>query len=391
MDFMKRIPVWLALAFAFTLLSCSPPPFDLGISTSAKTAKRLTIIGKVQIDPNSVNLGSTSSQGSEDIVFIPEKDGAGGITIQAGFISSMDPTSGQQVSFVAYDGSQGRYVRYGSTLPLGPLSSDSYPRNVLQSVKSLHNGIAFQFDDVTPANNQYTIATGNPGTSTFTTSAPISLNSFLNVAPFNGNTKRVSGVSTYPDPSTTLDRSYWLFREQGTENYLETRVDINQFPIVGPVTVLRSTPVLPYDMSSFLPLRTSPDSKRFLYYYDPVSNRSYASWWSTLSSPDQWMTWVWTDAVPTHWQLTGIDHRIDALVTTGELFSTEGNIGRVYDPTTPTGSLEAEFPLSDLRFVEEVYIGGTPTILFTEALWYSRQLYFNVYSIATSQLKTLAQ
>ena len=195
----------------------------------------------------------------------------------------------------------------------------------------------------------------------------------------------------YPDPSTTLDRSYWLFREQGTENYLETRVDISQFAIVGPATVLRSTPAAPYDMSSFLPPRTSVDSKRFLYYYDPVSDRSYASWWSTLSSPNQWMTWVWIDAVPTHWRLTAVDHRIDALVTTGELFSTEGNIGRVYDPTTPTGSLEAEFPLNDLRFIGEVYVGGTPTLLFSQALWYNNQVTFNVYSIPTSKLKSLGQ
>jgi hypothetical protein len=103
------------------------------------------------------------------------------------------------------------------------------------------------------------------------------------------------------------------------------------------------------------------------------------------------MTWVWIDAVPTHWRLTAVDHRIDALVTTGELFSTEGNIGRVYDPTTPTGSLEAEFPLNDLRFIGEVYVGGTPTLLFSQALWYNNQVTFNVYSIPTSKLKSLGQ
>ena len=95
---MKRIAICLGLAFA--LLSCSPPPFDLGISTSAKTAKKLTLVGQVT---RSTPIRSTSAHGSggnEDVVFIPEKDGTGGITIQAGFVYSIDPTSGQQVSFI---------------------------------------------------------------------------------------------------------------------------------------------------------------------------------------------------------------------------------------------------------------------------------------------------
>ena len=89
--------------------------------------------------------------------------------------------------------------------------------------------------------------------------------------------------------------------------------------------------------------------------------------------------------VPTYSQLTNIGTRIDDLLTTGELLSTQGNTANVYDPTTATGTLEATFPLGDLRFVGEVYIGGTPTVLFSEALWYGQQLTFNVYSIPTSQ------
>ena len=87
-------------------------------------------------------------------------------------------------------------------------------------------------------------------------------------------------------------------------------------------------------------------------------------------------------------------HRPSALMdfsATGEIFSTEGNVGRVYNPTTPGGSLEATFSLNDLRFVGEVYIGGTPTMLFSQALWFNNQVSFNIYSIPTSNLKSLAQ
>jgi hypothetical protein len=89
--------------------------------------------------------------------------------------------------------------------------------------------------------------------------------------------------------------------------------------------------------------------------------------------------------------MPGINHRIDALLTTGELFSTEDNTARVYDPTTSTGSLEAEFVLGDLRFIGEVYIGGVPTMLFSQALWFNQQVTFNVYSLPTSKVKTLGQ
>jgi len=377
---MKRILRLIPLSLALFLVACSPPPFNLAISQSARIIKNLTYLGQAgPMDPNSINLGN---QVSEDVVFIPEKDGMGGITIQSGFVYSMDPMSGQQVSFVSNN------VRYGSPMPLGPLSSDQFPSFMVQSVKSTHNVIVFQYFDPTPQNNQYMIATGDPNAGTFNSPGGwIVLTNFINVAPFNPpiTNGRGIGVSIYPDPNPALDRSYWLFRQSGTNNYLEGEFDVSQNPITPPGIPLRG--IAPYDISSFV----GNLAKRVLYYFNPVTARSYVSVWNSPASPGVWSNWVWIDAVPTNGQLTGVDHRIDALLTSGELFSTEGNIGRVFDPTTPTGSLEATFPLSDLRFIGEVYISGTATMLFSEALWYNRQVSFNVYSIPTSQLKTLGQ
>ena len=181
--------------------------------------------------------------------------------------------------------------------------------------------------------------------------------------------KQVIGVSIYPDPSTTFDRTYWLVQTQGVPtNFVQAYFAVSQAPIgVAP--------------------------NRVLYYYDPNTNRSYVSLWSSPLSPNNWSTWVWVDnnPVPTNWQLTSIGNRIDDLLATGELLSTQGNIATVYDPTTPTGTPEASFPLNDLRFIGEVYIGGTATVLFSQALWFGNQVTFNVYSIPTSRLKTLAQ
>ncbi|MGA2380973.1 MAG: hypothetical protein ABSG85_16890, partial [Spirochaetia bacterium] len=240
-----------------------------------------------------------------------------------------------------------------------------------------------------PTNNRYMLATGNPGAGTFNSPGGwIVLNTnFINapVPPFFFTNARVIGVSIYPDPNPALDRSYWLFRDTGGNNYLEGEFDVSQNPITPPGIAVRG--LATYDISSFV----GNLAKRVLYYFNPVTARSYVSVWNSPASPGVWSNWVWIDAVPTNGQLTGVDHRIDALLTTGELFSTEGNIGRVFDPTTPTGSLEATFPLSDVRFIGEVYIGGTPTILFSQALWFGNQVTFNVYSIPTSQLKTLGQ
>jgi hypothetical protein len=370
----------LGLFPALFLITCSPPPFNLAISNSAKTAKKLTLVAQVgPLSPGSISLGS---QGNEDVVFIPEKDGMGGITTQSGFVYAMDPMSGQQISFVSNNRG------YGGPMPLGPLSTDSYPNFLVQSVKSAHNVIAFQYIDATPQNSQYMIATGNPGAGTFNSPGGwILLTNFINVAPFNPpifNGKPI-GASIYPDPNPTLDRSYWLFRQSGTNSYLEGEFDVSQNPIVPPGIKLR--PGLGYDISPFV----GNFAQRVLYYFNPVKAYSYVSLWNSPLSPNNWSTWVWIDNAPTYSQLTGIGSRIDALLTTGELFSTQGNVGNAYDPTTPTGTLEASFPLGDLRFIGETYIGGTASVLFSQALWFGNQVTFNVYSIPTSQLKTLGQ
>ena len=126
----RTFPYLLLLMALFTSLTCSPVPFNLALSESARLAARLTFVG--QVGP--LNL-QTTNQGNEDVLFFPEENGAGGITLQAGFIYSIDPVNGQQVSFYANGGI------CGNPVALGPLSTDSYPNYVIQSVKSLHNVI----------------------------------------------------------------------------------------------------------------------------------------------------------------------------------------------------------------------------------------------------------
>ena len=52
----------------------------------------------------------------------------------------------------------------------------------------------------------------------------------MNIPPFNPpiTTGRVIGVGMRPDVSLAFDRSYWLFRQSGGNNYLEGEFDFSQ-------------------------------------------------------------------------------------------------------------------------------------------------------------------
>ena len=89
---MKRLCALALLVLA--ALSCSPPPFNLGITQTALTAEHMTLLG--QVGPIQ-NIGS--NQGNATLIFYPEKDPVAGITLQAGFVSWAQGSS-QQVAFV---------------------------------------------------------------------------------------------------------------------------------------------------------------------------------------------------------------------------------------------------------------------------------------------------
>lgn len=348
-----------------------------------KIIKNLTYLGQVgPLNPFS------SSQGNEEIMFIPEKDGAGGITLQAGFVYSQDPQSGQQIAFFAYDGTQGRYIVEGGPLGPGPLSTDAYPNYLVQSVKDLaipHHVIVFSFNDITPlSNNRLGLMTGDPIGHTFTGPVWDDLTG-QTTGDFGMGPYAAIGVSIIPTNNPAWDRAYMLLADTVTGLYREGSYHLQNAPVLSNNFNLRTAEL---DLVGYGVLPAG--LQRVLYYYDSSSTNAYAMW----NTGSHWNCVKWTESPPTVplWQpMPGIDHRIDALLTTGELFSTEGDTARVYDPTTSSGSLEAEFPLGNLRFIGEVYVSGTPLMLFSMAVWTNYQVNFNVYSIPTSQLKTLGQ
>ncbi len=127
-----------------------------------------------------------------------------------------------------------------------------------------------------------------------------------------------------------------------------------------------------------------PGITRSLYYFNSATGASIASYFFAA----QWncLQWVGSGASTA---MTGVTHRIDAVLSTGDLLSTEGGTLRLYD-STGTGTQVLAVPLNGLQFCYEAYIGSTPYAFFALAMPVSHGDWaFNVYAIPTSALRSL--
>jgi hypothetical protein len=327
---------------------------------------------------------SLSSQGNTNFAFFPEKDASGGITLQAGFVTWISQSTSQQIAFVVASGGQSGYrVVAGPQSPGVTNLNPPFPGFTIQSVKSVHNNVVFSYDNSFASRIKYVFMVGDPVGNTYTLPAWTDLTAIFNGPPFSmvGGV-HVRGVSISPVPNSAYDYAYMLAKDLGgpPNHFQEAQFQVSQAGLAAPVT-LRSAEL---DLSS---VGSASIPQEALYFYDPTTTMGFTEWYDVPSST--WMCWKWYEfplgvASPT--QLSGITHRIDAMLTTGELFSTEGDTGRVYNQN---GNLLSQFSLTGFSFVGEVYVGGAAQVLFSQALWYNNSLQFNVYSISTSNLKSL--
>jgi hypothetical protein len=195
------------------------------------------------------------------------------------------------------------------------------------------------------------------------------------------------GFSIFPsDLSQTFDRAYWLLRKNGTLELIEITMELNstgfstlQFTKAG---------LAEFDVPEL------GDITRCNYFFDPGSasldadRMSYASWYDAATSTWKCVSWKGMPVVST--LLTRVTHRVDALLTNGMLFSTEGGVGRLYDSG---GTQQAEFPLGALRFVGERYVDGIPAAVFSLAHRtvenYQTTFSIDVYTVETAKLLRL--
>ena len=367
---MKKIGLLGFIAALCT--SCLPIPFDLAVSQAAGTAAKMT---RDNSGPISSNYFQGESQ--RDFAFYPQVLASGGFDYSAGFVTALDNVS-VNIQAVA-NGSQN--TNWNQPIPNPDPHAPAYLGWPVKSGTSYLFGIVF--DALSPSSSGYALFQATPpSVFTSTGSSLLSL-----VAPL-GFVNSVIGASVSASPSATFDLLHVL--AVGATSYLEAAFQVQStLPNVVNSSVPRPSVALP-----FIPAGV----KRVMYFYDDntaadpsrVDNRSFACWYDASSS--SWVSYAW-------WQTpTGVgsifsmrlpaDHRLDALLSTGQLLSTEDGVGRLYDRD---GNLLATFPLGNLTYIAEEYVGGVPRCYFSQCLIYDHMLHFNIYWIQTDQLGTLGK
>jgi hypothetical protein len=394
---MKRLAP--LLAFALFLLSCDAP-FDLSLSQAAAVISKMTL--QQTIAPLHTLDGD---QENMDIVFLPEKESAApGIDFQNGFLL-LRGTYRTMLRYVRFDSANSSYQVFGGWGQELVNPDPNYQLFVFEPLKfpNLNDSIigVVGLDPVDPGNSSVQLANANIPSSSLTSGGWLNLrNDFINLIgpglPYDAN---VLGYSIYPTDSVQpFDNSYWLVRMNSGIDAGKLREVIMDVSAVG-FTSKNDTKIgaNAFDIIDLAVV------KRCNYFFDPDSIRgptpddrkSYVSWFDTTAG--SWRCVRWNGAGFTDSKvLPGITHRIDALLTTGMLFSTEGNVGRVYDSS---GTEIASFPLGALRFIGERYVDvdgvQTATALFSLARIvterYSETLAIDLYSIPTAGLETLGK
>jgi hypothetical protein len=390
----KLLPL---LAFALSCLSCDAP-FDLSLSQAAAVISKMTLQQTIAplytLDGGQENL---------DIVFLPEKESAApGIDFQNGFLLQQGAYR-TMLRYVRFDSAQSSYQVFGGWSREFINPDPNYQPFVFEPLKfpNLNDSTigVVGLDPVDPGNSSVQLAIANIPWSSFSEGTWLNLKgSFINnpvITPGPPYDANVLGYSIYPTDSVQpFDNSYWLVR-------MNSGIDMGRLREVAmDVSAVGFTSKYDTKLGAIaFDIPAVAGVTRCHYFYDPDpirgptpgDRKSYVSWFDTAAGSWRCISWKGTVTVESN-VLSGVTHRIDALLTTGMLFSTEGNVGRVYDSS---GTEIASFPLGALRFIGERYVDGAPLALFSLARIvterYGGTLAIDLYSIPTAGLETLGK
>jgi len=382
---MRKLFPLLALILA-CCLSCDAP-FDLSLSQALLAIRDMKLeatVGPIK--------GVDKDREGMDIVFLPEKESvAPGIDFQNGFLlmRGSNRANLSYVQFIAADNYQA-FGGWGSDF----LNPD--PHYYPVEFESLKFGSAIAvvgLNPLDPVNNSLQVLNVNFVSRAFDSPGwknlkDLYINAIGPALPYDAN---VLGYSIYPSDSPPMfDNSYWLVR-MNTAPYLLREVSMNADSAT--LTNKLDTRTVAFDIPELVGVN------RCLYYHDPdvarVSDpeqrKSYASWFDAAAGGWKCVSWKGTASVE-YAILPGVTRRIDALLSTGRLFSTEDEVGRVY---SETGVEIAAFPLGALRFVGERCVNGAPLVLFSLARTVrentSDVLSVDIYSIKAVDLEALGK
>jgi hypothetical protein len=309
-----------------------------------------------------------------DALFLPLRTGTG-IDATKGFIrSSTRDGTRLWYTWSRMNGANVEYVSVPDDKAWSVSIPDTYPEYPKCQIQTLISGSAFvdlQFDpaksgawllSVNPTADPPEMNTPMPYDFAFTMPVlPISITGYLTTL----------GGNIFPIGTGIPDRFYCLV--QAASGCWEVQFQI-------------TAAALTYDSraSISLPFLAGPPVvERCMYFHDPIMQRSFAE--ALVDGAWQCVEWS-TNPVGTPVLLPEITRRIDALLSTGELFSTDGGIGTVY---APDGTVKTTFPLGALRYVLETYMDGSPRLIFSLRTGTQESPVFYLYSIPTEELAAL--
>ena len=372
----KRLPalaaplaLLAALALAASLAGCSMPPYNEELSLAQVTRSKLgQPVNK--IGPVYIKLDDSATQ--NQYYFLPERDDP----VNSGGFLVAEASYGLRVWYLA-DYSTGLEASWSIDLANSSATTNNFLLQPVDSgaVDANYFLILTRYlqDDL-----RLILSTGTASVNQSTTEVPLTsrLPGAMNIL----------GSNIYPDSTAGSDLQFFL-GSQGTAAYCEYGCQTNT---IDGVTYVSSGLV-----TDLGPVAVSLTDAFYAHDPNPARNRSYLSYRSGSSYVSY--AWTWDHLAPGiaasgFQQLTGIDGRIDAVLTNGQLLSFADNSCTVYGPA---GNKLYKFPLGSLKFCYERYDSGTPTLYFSLAYWQygseekPDQLYVEVYAIPTANLASL--
>lgn len=343
---------------------CSFPPFNEDLSLAMITASKM---GEPVAEIGPLSAGYGEYEGTEHY-YIPQRE---------------DPLRGFLVASNDYSISF-RFVDPGQTALKGWWSvelSNSDPNTLNFKAETIESGAGsylsfLRFDPLNDyKDNTLVLLQFNPPDQIL--AAPLHLRNYL--TPFLTNAPTIIGTNIFPDTTVGADPQYFLCQLDSTG--LFTEVKANTDTILG----VTYSGVVRGDMDLALPA----EMNNAFYFYNPVNNTSYLSYYSRADK--KYKNYSWQSSA-TLTELAGIKWRIDAVLSSQELLSFDSSACYVYDQA---GNRQYSFPLGGLRFVYEKWdsAAGANKLYFTLPVWAwgeaGDQLYLNVYSILTTELAAL--
>lgn len=352
----------LLLFLSLAIVSCAPP-YSAELNSSARLASQMTLLGTIG-PVNSPNGDSTTA-----IKLLPMKPSATTTTLDqltpvSGFLVSESPGQ-ESLNFASQDSSGNVQTMNGGggfSLAGADPNYPLYEYDVIESTATLANILVFS-----PQNNTFQC-----------------FEATLPNGPFQAALNPPSALTGLFSPSAVVAAQVFpLYPPADSFNFLLSIATATYEEGIGSFTL----PALSGGSTTTTNIPLSGAGLRVLYYQGPLGAPSYASYFSA----GNWVCRQWPPTAaptpPTVTLLTSVTRRIDAVLTNGDLISTQDGTLTEYDLN---GTKLNSVSLGGLQFCYEAYVGTTPYVFFSLSLGFSHQAWaFRVYAIPTSAMRGL--